>query len=92
MTRYDLIVGAIADTLPEAADITELQDGVTRRLGHPVPTGLLRTQIDIFNMCLMTRRKGVPFGSGVPEGMVRLVTAALETDVIPPLCTRLPIA
>ncbi|MFG3403648.1 hypothetical protein [Streptomyces sp. NPDC048142] len=88
MTRYDLIVNVIAEVLPEAATITDLQDGVTQRLGHPVPTGLLRTQIEIFNMSLMMRRKGTePAESTVPEG---LVTAAFESDVIPPLCTRLP--
>jgi hypothetical protein len=90
MTRYDLIVNTIAAALPEATTITELQNGVKQRLGHPVPTGLLHTTIEIFNMSLMTRRKGEPFGSKVPEGIVRLVVAALKTDVIPPLCTRLP--
>ncbi|WP_194292353.1 hypothetical protein, partial [Streptomyces jumonjinensis] len=58
MTRYDQIVNVIAEVLPEAATITDLQDGVTQPLGHPVPSGLLRTQIDIFNMSLMMRRKG----------------------------------
>jgi hypothetical protein len=63
MTRYDLIVNTIAEVLPEATDITELQTGVKQRLGHPVSTGLLETMV---------------------------TAAALETDVIPPLCTRLP--
>jgi hypothetical protein len=90
MTRYDLIVNTIAEALPEATDITVLQAGVKQRLGHPVPTGLLHTTIEIFNMSLMTRRKGEPFGSKVPEGMARLVATSLKTDVIPPLCTRLP--
>lgn len=92
MTRYDLLVDTIAEVLPEASSITGLQAAVTQRLGHPVPTGLLHTAIRIFDMSLMTRRSGGEFGSKVPEGMVRLVTAALETGVIPPLCTRLPTA
>lgn len=90
MTRYDLIVNAIADALPHAATIDNLQGAVAQRLGHQVPTGLLRTQVDIFNMSLKARRQGKPLGSRVPEGMVRLVTAASESGVLPPLCTRLP--
>jgi hypothetical protein len=68
MTRYDLIVNTIAEVLPEATDITDLQTGVEQRLGIPVPPGLLHTTIQIFNMSLMTRRKGEPFGSKVPHG------------------------
>lgn len=90
MTRYELIVNTIAEVLPDAADIAALQAGVTQRLGHAVPAGLLHTTITIFNMSLMTRRKGKPIGEGVPEGMVRLVATALETEEIPPLCGRLP--
>ncbi|MCX4400102.1 hypothetical protein OG887_43050 (plasmid) [Streptomyces sp. NBC_00053] len=92
-TRYDFVVNTIAEVMPDAATITDLQEGVTQRLGHPVPTGLLHTQIQIFNMSLMMRRQGVPrrADSTVPEGLERLVTAAFESDVIPPLCTRLPI-
>ncbi|MGW6310015.1 hypothetical protein ACWFRQ_03625 [Streptomyces niveus] len=90
MTRYDLIVDTIAEVLPEARELADLQAGVAQRLGHPVPTGLLRGTIQVFDISLIERRKGRPFGSKVPPGMVRLVTVALETDVIPPLCGRLP--
>jgi len=92
MTRYDLIVNTIADVLPVAATITDLQNSVERRLGHPVPTGLFHSTIEIFNISLVARRKGEPFGSKVPEGMRRLVVAAVETGSVPPLCTRLPTA
>ncbi|MFJ5098888.1 hypothetical protein [Streptomyces sp. NPDC088557] len=68
-TRYDFIVNTIAEVMPEAATIADLQDGVTQRLGHPVPTGLLHTQITIFNMSLMMKREGTePSESTVPEG------------------------
>jgi hypothetical protein len=55
-----------------------------------VSTGLLHTTITIFNNSLEARRKGEPHGSKVPEGMRRLVETVLETDAIPPPCTRLP--
>jgi hypothetical protein len=90
MTRLDLIIDTIAEVLPEATDITDLQAGVNQCLGHPVPTGLLHTTIMIFNNSLKARRKGEPYGSKVPAGMRRLVETVLETDAIPPLCTRLP--
>ncbi|MGW7094908.1 hypothetical protein [Streptomyces sp. NPDC054874] len=89
-TRYDLIVDTIAEVLPDARVIADLQAGVAERLGHPVPTGLLHGTIQVFDISLMGRRKGKPFGSKVPQGLVRLVAAALETGVVPPLCGRLP--
>lgn len=90
MTRLDLIIDTIAEVLPEATDITALQTGVDQRLGHPVSTGLLHTTITIFDNSLKVRRNGEPYGSKVPEGMRCLVETVLETDAIPPLCTRLP--
>ncbi|MFE9252859.1 hypothetical protein [Streptomyces sp. NPDC007088] len=91
-TRYTFIVNTIAEVMPEAGTIADLQDGITQRLGHPVPTGLLRTQITIYNMSLMMKRKGTePSESTVPEGLEALVTTAFQSGVIPPLCTLLPI-
>lgn len=60
MTRYDLIVNAITEALPDAPTIDDLQDGGAQRLGHPVPAGVLRTQIDIFSMSLRTHRQDEP--------------------------------
>jgi hypothetical protein len=88
MTRYAEIVGVICEMLPEATDIRTLHAQVERRLGHALPIGLCSSQVQIFNMSLMTLREGRPLDKGVPEGMARLVTVALESGAIPPLCQR----
>ena len=90
VTRYAEIVGVICEILPEATNIRELHAEVERRLGHPLPIGFCSSQIQIFNMCFLLVGDGDAYGSAVPEAMVRLMDAALASDVIPPLCTRLP--
>jgi len=90
MTRYAEIVGVICEVLRHATGIRELHAEVERRLGHPLPIGFCSSQIQIFNNCFCWVGEGDTYGSAVPEAMVRLVDAVLASDVIPPLCTRLP--